>query len=218
MTDSNIRHVAPLLAHYFVEHKIDEVYHRNYRQMLKDKKVFLDDFVLLMGGRLHDSWITDIITSEYSCKLMLSDFVTHVFAQALVELKCLSIEESQLLFPIYVDFELTSGPEYYSINEDGKLTDIPPIVLTEYLDEQILNFKSSRKLGILASSDGSDKVLVVLNLKLVKVKFEQDEAWYKLFGSQYDMFYDRFKELLRRGKYLADQSICEELLTKWLCK
>ncbi len=216
MTAFKIQQLAPMLAHHFVEeYKIEGAYYKNYYRTLKDKQVFLGDFRMLMGGRLHDSWITDLTVTEQHCRITLSDFVTHVFAESLVELKGLNMAEEQLFFSISLDFDLNSSVEYYTVNEDGELIETPPTELNEYLDEQILNLKSSRKLGILASTDSQKKVLLILNLKSAKVIFGQDEAWNQLFGNQFDEFYNRFKIMLQKGKYLADQSVCYELLECW---
>lgn len=217
MNDIKIQTIAPLIAHAFIEDiAIDSAYFKSYRQILKDKRPILGDFLLLMNGRLHDSWIIEQKFQENTFSLTISDFVTHVFAEALVNKTGLKIADSTLVFPIYIDFQLVNPPQYYDIQEDGTLTEVPPVVFTEYLDEQLLKVKNSRKIGILATTNGSDKYLLVLELETVNVAFNQDAAWHQLFGNEYDAVYNKFKNLLNRGKYLADQSICDELLSQWL--
>jgi hypothetical protein len=219
MHEINLQVIAPLIAYSLIDGvKEDANYYKNYRQMLKDKKDILGDFLPLMNGRLHDSWIIDPKFNDNAYSLTISDFVTHVFAEALVKKLGLNVADSLLIFPIHIDFQLASPPKYYDIKEDGTLMEVPPVVFTEYLDEQLLKLKNSRKIGILATTNGSDKYLLVLELKTVDVRPNQDAAWHQLFGNEYDMIYNKFKHLLSRGKYLADQSICEELLDKWLSK
>lgn len=217
MNDIKIQTIAPLIAHAFIEDRaIDSAYFKSYRQILKDKKPILGDFLSLMNGRLHDSWILEQKFQEHTFSLTISDFITHIFAEALVNKTGLKIADSSLVFPIYIDFQLVNQPQYYDIQEDGTLTEVTPVLFTEYLDEQLLKVKNSRKIGILATTNGSDKYLLVLELETVNVTFKQDTAWHQLFGNEYDGVYNKFKNLLSRGKYLADQSICDELLSHYL--
>ncbi|MBB3842043.1 hypothetical protein FHS57_006072 [Runella defluvii] len=217
MNDIKIQAIAPLIARTFIEDtSIDSAYFKSYRQILKDKRPILGDFLSLMNGRLHDSWIIKQNFLENTFSLTISDFVTHIFAEALVNKTGLKIADTSLVFPIYIDFQLMNPPQYYDIQEDGTLTEVAPVLFTEYLDEQLLKVKNSRKIGILATTNGSDKYLLVLELETVNVTFNLDAAWHQLFGNEYDAVYNKFKNLLSRGKYLADQSICDELLCYYL--
>ena len=211
----NIRKIAPLLAESFLNFKVDAEYRRNYYRSIKDKKELLGDFYDLMGNwYLHDSLILQNKTIDDIFHLILSDNTTHTFAKALAEQQDIAFDDTQQ-FKLAIEFLLNSEVEYFIIQPGGELEPSKPVELSEFLDTQFLMAKGSKKLAIIATSTNEKRYLLVIDIQATKVIFNQRQDWQQLFGNTYDVFYERFQAMLKKGHFLGDQNICEELIEKW---
>ena len=212
----NIRKIAPLLAESFLNSKADAEYRRNYYKSIKDKRELLGDFYDLMGNwYLHDSLILQNKTIDGVFHLILSDNTTHTFTKALAEHQGIAFDDDAQKFKLSIEFSLNSEVEYFAVHPEGELEPSEPIELSEFLDAQFLMAKGSKKLAIIATSNNRTQYLLIIDIRATKVTFNQKQDWHQLFGNTYDVFYERFQAMVKKGHFLGDQNICEELIQKW---
>jgi hypothetical protein len=216
----NIKDIVPLLADHFVDFECEALtFEKNNKLVVDNAQRFGLYYKYL--GLLHDSWIikTNITNDKFS--ITLNDFTTHVFSDVIVDKKKLEIEHNKLVFPIHLDFE-TINLTFNTVDEHGKIQGIEPTTINEYLYEQIISIDNDKiEIGLVAWKDGIDNergqhILILMNVKNITLTELQDKAWTEIFGNTYDNYYKYFKTQLNSGRYLSDQSICNQLYEEYL--
>ncbi|PAW91977.1 hypothetical protein CKK33_00090 [Mucilaginibacter sp. MD40] len=209
-----IQDIAPSLLDHFIE--IERYNLQDKSEVLKQSRQTLGRYYDYLG-RLHDCWIIENTLVEQNFVLRLNDITTHIFADALISKKNLKVNEDDLVFRVNVDFQV-SNLTFNTVDEDGSINEIKPLVLDEYLDEEIISVTDKLiKIGIVAWVKSQRRkpghyVLVLFDAKKVTVDEYQDQDWERIFNNNYDRYYNKFKAELLNGKFLSDQSVCEKFI------
>ena len=144
--NKNIQLVAPLLAGHFIDDEDSEIY-EIHRELINKNELRIGLFKKYIGS-LSDSWILKTEITQRKFSILLNDFATHVFADAIIEKKELKIDHAKLIFPVQIDFEITDLT-FNTVNENGLIQTISPIEIDEYLDDQVISCdKNSIKIGL----------------------------------------------------------------------
>ena len=214
-----IQDLAPLLADNFLDFDTEKTLHENNQKLVADNVSLFGLFHKYLG-RLHDSWVLETSITPEKFSITLNDFTTHVFADTIVEKKNLKIDHDKLVFPVQIDFEISSLT-YNSVDEFGNIKTIKPTTINEYLDEQIISMDNGKvEIGLVVWKSGSSKrrgrhILILLSTIKNTVIEGQLNAWTSVFGHQFDKYYDYFKMKLESGQYLSDQTICQNLVDEF---
>jgi hypothetical protein len=215
----NIQDIAPLLAGHFMDVESDATAFEENNKLVADNAQRLGLYRKYLG-LLHDSWFIDTNITADKFSITLNDFTTHVFSDVIVDKKKLNIEHDKLVFPIQLDFEITSIT-FNTVDEDDNIQPIEPASINEYLYEQIISIKNDKiEIGLVVWKDGIDDnagqhILILMNVKNIIMKELQDNAWAAIFGTSYDNYYKYFKAQLDTGRYLSDQLNCYELYDEY---
>ncbi len=214
-----IQEIAPYLADIFIDFEQSQNDQERYRELYNKSASRLGKYFDYLP-RLHDCWFIETKLTKNRFEMKLNDFTTHVFADALIKKKKIKIDEDKLIFPLSIDFEITNLT-FNKVDEDtGIITEIEPTEIHEYLYEEILSVDTNNiELAIVVWKENMDKageqILILLSVKEVILTEFQDEYWQKLFGNKYSHYYQYFKSQLGEGRYLSDQSLCEELIEEY---
>lgn len=215
----NIQDIAPLLADHFLDIQSDTSTFEKNNKLVADNAQRLGLYHKYLG-LLHDSrFIKTNITAD-KCSITLNDFSTHVFSAVLVDKKKLDIDHGILVFPIQLDFE-TTNLTFNTVDEDGNIKYIEPTTINEYLYEQVISIDNDKiEIGLVVWKDGIDDkpgqhILILMSVRIITLTELQDNAWAEIFGNTYDNYYTYFKTELATGRYLSDQSNCNELLDEY---
>lgn len=217
----NIRNAAPFLGHNFGLEYENEFDLNQYQQTINDCKDVLGVFKKYLIDKLHDSWVLETSLTENLFSIKLNDFSTHVFADALIEKKGLNIDHEKLVFPIHLDFMTNSRASFNLVDDDGYLTEIEPIQLNVYLYELIVSYKNNTiELAFNFWKDSKGRkpgqdILLLISATDIIVSEQQDLAWNKLFGTEFDGYYHYFKDQFNSERYVSDQHICLELIDEY---
>jgi adenine-specific DNA methylase len=214
----NIRNISSKLAYFIVDIE-DEVAKEAFsdeEKLINANKERLGTFTRYSKSFLHDS---EVLRSEVSATgyvLLVNDFTTHVFADAIVETKGVHIPHEELVFPLELEFNDFSEFSSYTIDLSGALVEAEPDQLDEYLYDEILEIGEEISMGIIlwkkSKKRGGDYVLILLKAKEINVKEMQRKAWTKCFGNSYDDYYNYFLSELEKGRYLSGITKCIELI------
>ncbi len=156
----------------------------------------------------------------YHFSITLNDFTTQVFSEVIVDKKKVDIRQSQLVFPIQLDFKISSLT-FNKVSEEGNIQAIEPPVINEYLYEQIISIDNENiEIGVVVWKDeiedeAGQHIFILMTVKDIVLTELQDNAWAEIFGNVYDDHYKYFKEQLNSGRYLSDQSICYDLYDEY---
>jgi hypothetical protein len=215
--NKNIQSIAPLLAVHFIEAEDSEIY-EIHRKLINKNELRIGLFKKYIGS-LSDSWILKTEITQQKFSILLNDFVTHVFADAIIAEKELKIDHDKLIFPIQVDFEITNLV-FNTVDENGIIQTIDPIEIDEYLDEQVIACnKNSIRIGLVVwkkNKDGAGQsLLILMDAKDISVIEGQENAWSQIFNNEYMNYYQYFKSQFLIERYLSDQTICKELIDEY---
>jgi hypothetical protein len=214
-----IQELAPLLADNFVDYETEQATFENNEKIVNDNISRLGHFHKYLG-RLHDSWVLETNLTADKFSIILNDFTTHVFADALIDKKKIEIDHDKLIFPVQLDFE-TSNLTYNLVDEFGNIRKIKPTIINDYLDEQIISVDNERaEIGVVVWKRGSGNkrgqhILLLMSTKKADVTENQNVAWTNIFGHKFDAYYDYFKTKLASGQYLSDQTLCGDLVDEF---
>lgn len=217
----NILNAAPLLGHNFCVEYEYEFDLNQYQQTINDCKDALGVFKKYLIDKLHDSWVLETSVTENLFSIKLNDFSTHVFADALIEKNGLNIDHEKLVFPIQLDFKTNSKVSFNLVDEEGYLTEIKPTQPDVYLYEQIVSYKNNiieLAFDFWTKSKGKkpgQNILLLISATDIFVFEQQDLAWNKLFGTEFDGYYHYFKDQFDSERYVSDQHICLELIDEY---
>lgn len=218
----NIKEVAPFLADDFID--LDESIFDadNYSVFLEEKSEKLGILKKYLICKFHDSSIVNISQNINRFSIKISDFSTHVFADAIIEKFNLTINHEDLLFPLSIEFKGNLKVNYFEVDENGFLHEIAPTILDEYLYEQVTKIEDD-KIEIVfhfwKSNADEDKhgerVIVIVSASEISVVEEQEKAWLDLFGKEYDNYYEYFKSQFNSERYVSDYSECMKLIKEF---
>jgi hypothetical protein len=213
----NIRSIAPLLAIHFIDDEQSEFY-EIHRELVNNNESRIGLFKKYIGS-LSDSWVIKTELLENKFTLLLNDFATHVFADAIIEKKGLKINHDELVFPVQIDFEITELT-FNNVGEDGILQIIDPVQIDEYLDEQIISCDDNFiKIGLVVWKKNEETpgrpLLILLNALNISVIEGQENAWAQIFNNEHFNYYQYFKSQFLIERYLSDQTIGEELIDEY---
>ena len=216
--NNRIQDIAPLLAEDFIDFEANSETKKKYSKLLTDNSKRLGLYLKYLP-RLHDSWFIETKLTENIFATKLNDFTTHVFADALIKKKNLKINHDKLVFPIHIDFEIIDLT-FNTVNDHGFIKEIERTEINEYLYEQILSIDEYEiNLGLVVWENAENKpgkqILILMSVKNIRMTEFQDKAWDNLFGNKYTNYYKYFKSQLETGRYLSDQSLCEELIFEY---
>lgn len=221
-TEKNILTIAPLLADDFID--LDEqIFDTDkYSEFLKQNDFRLGIFKKYLICKLHDSCIIDILQQDDKLTIILNDFSTYVFADAIIDKFKLNIDSDNILFPIQIEFADILSIDYYKVDDNGRLDKIEPVKLDEYLYEQVTKI-SEDKIEIVfnfwKSNINQDKpgesIIVIASARQLKITENQDKSWRELFGDTYNDFFNYFKEQFDSDRYVSDFHECLKLIDEF---
>ena len=213
--------VAPFLADDFEEAGDINFDAFQYQQFIKHHKKRLGLFSRYLICKFHDSWIIDIIIRDNIFSVILNDFSTHVFADAIIEKKYLDIDHDKLVFPVQLDFQINTKVTFNEVDDEGNMTEMEPIKLDVYLNEQIISIDNDKvELALKFWKNAQKKkpgqqIILHLTATGINIKEGQDLAWQQIFGSSFDGYYKYFKQEFDTDRYVSDQHICLELIDEY---
>jgi hypothetical protein len=216
---NRIQDLAPLLADDFVDFEANSKTRKKYSKLVDENSHRLGLYYKYLG-LLHDSTIVKINITTDKFSITLNDFTTQVFSDVIVDKNKLGIDHDKLVFPIQLDFE-TINLTFNTVDEDGTIQCIEPTIINEYLYEQIISIDEDKiEIGLVAWKDGIEEkrgkhILILMKVKNIILTELQAIAWTEIFGNAYDNYYKYFKTQLDSGRYLSDQSICNELYDEY---
>jgi hypothetical protein len=220
MTDikRKIQDIALLLAENFVDLETRSETIDKYLKLLADNSERLGPYYRYLG-LLHDSWILKTSIADNKFTLILNDFTTHIFADALIDKKGLNIDHHKLIFPIKIDFAI-NDITFNTVNSKGLIKRIEPTAVDEYLYEEIISVdKNTIDLGLIVWKDFQNKpgqrILILIRANDIILTEQQDSAWLEIFGNIYDDYYKYFRSQLETKRYLSDQHICNILVDEF---
>jgi hypothetical protein len=209
-----VQTIAPFIAQHFVDTDEFKIDHDRNIIIFDESKLGLYSTYL---NRLHDSWVLKANTMNGSFSLTLNDFVSHVFADALVERKGIEIAHEDLVFPVCLEFK-NAEVTFNSINNSGVIRQIDQVWFDQYIDEQILQITDRFiEVALVVWKNGvnnkrGEYLLIFIKTSSIKVVELQDKAWQSLFGAQFQRYYLYLRTQLASDRYCADQTICGQLV------
>lgn len=215
---NKIQDIAPMLAVHYLDLDIAPETKEKYLQFLNDNAKRIGIFHKYLP-LLHDSLIKKIKLTKKNFSILLNEFSTHTFADAINSKKGLNIVHSKLFFPLQIDFEI-SDLTYNSVNHKGIIKSVEYTKTNDYLNEQFFHIDDEYiDLGLVLWKDHKnkpgEKILVLLKAKNITVTEYQAKAWNEIFGNAYNDYYNYFKSQLETGRYLSDQTSCMELVDEF---
>ena len=217
----NIQTIAPFLADGFIDLEKPIFDTDEYSTFLNKNADRLGLFKKYLICKLHDSWVIDTNVSDNLFSITLNDFSTHVFADAIIERKNLSIDHDKLVFPIQIDFKTNNKVTFNEVDDNGNLTEIEPIELDEYLYEQVVSIDNDKtELAFTFwktfqdDKQGQTFVLLLTATNII-ISERQDIAWQQVFGSEFDNYYQYFKQHFDSDRYVSDHNECEKLVDEY---
>jgi hypothetical protein len=213
-----IQELAPLLSDNFTDFEPNEQLWEKNNQLIESNKSILGEYFKYQI-QLHDSWIIKTENKNDSFIITLNEFSHFVFANALIDKKNLRLNKDKLIFPLKLKFKSAE----YSLNDITEKGDIQQIEFKKpdvFLHEQILELeKNNLKIGWVVWNYGEKnkqgkEYLLLITATEFEIVESQDESWNNYFGIEYDKYLKKFKSELKKGTYLSDQWICEELIDK----
>ena len=217
----NILTVAPFLAEDFVEASEIVFDVDQYQQFIRENKQRLGLFGKYLICKFHDSWVIDTNINDNLFSVTLNDFSTHVFADAIIEKKNLNVNHDKLVFPIQLDFKTNTKVTFNEVDDYGNLTEIEPLKLDEYLNEQVVSIDNDKIEFAFTfwktfqeDKPGQRFVLLLIATEII-ISERQDLAWQKIFGSDFDNYYHYFKQHFDSDRYVSDQHKCLELIDEY---
>lgn len=213
----NIQTIAPMLADDFIELNEPIFDTDKYDEFLRERKNNLGLFRKYLVCKFHDSWVIDIKQTDKSFSIVLNDFSTYVFADAIIKKFSLPIDSGHISFPVTLTFNSNLSVTFNTVDEYGILNQIPPTRLDEYLYEQVITAETD-KIEIVFHFWQSQKdkpgirIIVIVSAKDLVITENQNEAFHKLFGNKFDKYYNYFKQQFDSERYVSDGHICSELI------
>ena len=213
-----IQTIAPFLADDFVELEEPIFDLDKYARFLNQNSDRLATYKKYLICKLHDSWVLDIKQGKDKLEILLNDFSTVVFADTLIGKYKLLIDSDNISFPLTIEFSGDLVVEYNSVDENGSLHSIEPIVLDNYLYEEVTKLDNERieiafqfSKSKLKERQG-ERIIVIVSAKNLTITESQDNAWTEVFGHEYDEIYEYFKQQFDSDRYVSDHNECEKLL------
>ncbi|MHA4847643.1 hypothetical protein ACX0G7_25985 [Flavitalea antarctica] len=209
-----VQKIAPSIAQHFVDTDDSKIDEGNASITLDESKLGLYSKYL---NRLHDSNVLQAETKNGNFSLTLNDFVSHVFADALVERKNIAVAHEDLVFPVCLEFK-DAEVTFNLVNNSGAVRQIDQVQFDEYIDEQILQVTDSFiEIALVVWKNGGNNqhgkyLLIFIKTSSINVVESQDAAWQSLFGPEFQRYYQYFKIQLKADRYCADQTICGQLV------
>jgi hypothetical protein len=219
-TKRTIQAIAPFLADDFVDLDKPIFNTDEYSNILNQNSARLVFFSKYLICKLHDSRVIDITQVFDKLTIVLSDFSTYVFADALIDKFELAINLDDIFFPLSIEFSGELNVEYNSVDEHGFLHRITSVNLDEYLYEQVTKIDDKRiefvfhfwKSNLKDNKPGERVILIVSAQELT---LNQDEAWNQIFGNKFNDYYEYFKEQFNSDRYVSDHHECVELINEY---
>lgn len=133
----------------------------------------------------------------------------------------LNIDHDKLVFPVQLDFRTNTKVTFSEVDDDGNLTEIEPIKLDEYLYEQVVSVDNNKTelVFIFWKKFKDDKpgqqFILLLTATDITITEQQDKAWQQIFGSDFDDYYQYFKQHFDSDRYVSDYHKCLELIDEY---
>jgi hypothetical protein len=216
---NRIQEIAPILAEHLIEFENDSETIKNYYEYLNSHSQRLGLYYKYLP-LLHDSWFIETKLTENKFEIILNEYTTFIFATALNHKKSLKINHDKLVFPSQIDFTKLSEISFNEVDENGIIHEIKQTRIDEYLYEQIISInQESIDIGLIAWKENKDRpgqeILILMKFEDFIITELQNKNWERVFGDEYKEYYNYFKSQLQIGRYLSDQSICEELIDEF---
>lgn len=214
----NIITIAPFLADGFVDFDDVEFDLDKYSRFISENSGRLGGLRKYLICRLHDSWVVDILNQNDILTIKLSDFSTHVFADALIDRFLLPLNSDMLTFPLNIEFKGDLKVAYYKVDKDGILHEIEPLSLDVYLYEQITGVDNERIEIVFnfwknaSEREDGENVILIITANEISVTEIQDQSWNELFKHKYIDYYKYFKTQFTNERYVSDYNECVKLI------
>lgn len=220
----NILTVAPFLAGDFVD--LDEpIFNIGlYEQFIQNNKQRLGLFGKYLTCKFHDSSVIETIITDNLFSITLNDYSTYIFADTIIDEYNLAIDADNISFPIQLDFKTIGKLTFNEVDEKGNMSEIEPIKLHEYLYEQIISIEKEKidlAFTFWKTFEGDkpgERYVLLLTASEIEVIEKQDLAWQQTFGSDFDNYYEYFKQQFNSDRFVSDQNICQELIEEYNTK
>ncbi len=182
----------------------------DYKELIENRKNILPQGHAYLNSRLHDSWVESAEQNENGITILLKDFQSHCFSDAICDEHKENVPHKKRVFPIGLHF---SEIQSYSISRINKNNKIIPLSRKRYLskfseflfDEALLIEPGNIDIGILFLSDChafSNKSTLLLHIRSKNLNFtnNQREAFQKMFPEKYHYLFDAFWKKRIEGK------------------
>ena len=60
-----------------------------------------------------------------------------------------------------------------------------------------------------------ERIIVIASAQNIVLTENQDKAWNKIFGNEYDKYYEYFKSQFNSNRYVSDHDQCAILITEF---
>jgi len=218
----NIEEIAPFLADDFVDIEEPIFDTKLYAKFLTQNSDKLGIYSKYLICKLHDSWIIKVTNQNDCFSLELNDFSTYVFAHSIIDKFKLPIDADHISFPLTIELKGNLKIVYNRVDDCGNLIEIEPLKLDEYLYEQVTKIESNRieivihfwKSNIDIEKLG-ERIIVIASAQGILLTENQDKAWNKILGNEYNDYYQYFKEQFDSERYLSDRNECEKLIIEF---
>lgn len=213
-TTNRIQKLAPSLLGTFTEIEVPDYIRatHTYHEKIEVYKNRNEQVTKYFSGQMHDWSILEMKKiNRKDLFLRLNDYSTLEFAYALIRKKGLSINESELMFPIEFN---SSGTIHLSLNTVGNEGTISPCrfrQMQDYLYEEILVWEENQ-IEIAFNFWKRNSFLLLLSCSHIEIKEYQGQAWREFFGKKYDVYYHYFETERNKGRFLTDYSLCQLLI------
>lgn len=218
----NIKDLVPSFTEDFIDLETEIFDRTKYHELISNNTERIGILNKYINGKIHDSWIMDSKLENGTYKLKLNEFSTHVFADAIIEKKNLKIDHDKLVFPIEINFKNVDDIKFYKVDTEGFVIPTPITKIDEYLYEQILTVnEESIEIAFQflknaeSKSKPGERIVVIVNSETIEVKEKQVEAWNKIFGKEYDEYYQYYKIQFNSDRHVSDYTACLKLVDEF---
>lgn len=179
----------------------------NYANLLKSKEKIIPKCSIYLNSALHDSKVISIKNNKNTFSIVLNDFCSMCFCNALIEIINIKVPKRKRIFPISLSFDKYHSINLSWINRNNKLikvnTDRYLPKLSEYLYDQLIEIQNnSISIGILfwaKSSKNKQHLLLQVKSRVLRIEEFQRNAFLELFDYNFLELFDSFWAIRRQG-------------------
>ncbi len=196
-----------------------EKLYKNYLKFIASKNDVVSNVATYFGGKLHDSWVTEVYYKNNQIGIALNEFASHCFSDAICEEFNIKIPHKKRILPIILNFSRVKKFSVSRINNNSKILPLKKEKflpkLKEFLfDEIIILDKNKIEIGIIFWSGlngNKSELLLQIECENLEIIQSQRKAFEILFKGKYLNLYDVYWEQKLKGKNF-DFSVAQKLI------